>query len=282
MIDALIRWFRLFDSALVAFSGGVDSTVVAKAAQIALGGKTKAVTAWGPSSCAREPEEAAEIAKSIGISHLLFESREFADPEYLRNDENRCYYCKKIRFLEMILIAKEQGYQVVLDGSNAEDFFDYRPGKRAAEELGVRSPLAELGFTKQAVRDIAKQWGLPNWDKPPYPCLSTRVAYGKELSEELLRRVENAETLLKTFGFSSLRVRVPVKATARIEVPIEQVARLWEPDVRDTIVKQFRELGFQHISVDLQGYRSGSMNVKIEGRGQRAEDKEPRPTVANG
>ena len=257
----IIDWFRSFDSALVAFSGGLDSSVVAKAAQVALGPKALAVTAWSPSSCEHEKEEAMQIAQEISIRHHLLESKEFEDPLFLRNDKDRCYYCKKSRFAAMVQIAQDQNFQVVLDGSNADDQSDFRPGKRAAEELGVRSPLAELGLTKGAVRELAKSWGLSVWDKPALPCLSTRVPYAQPLTESLLRRIEAAESFLKTLDFVLLRVRVQGNTAVRIEVPVEQIAKLLEPSVRTDLIAKFQSLGFHTISVDLQGFRSGSMNA---------------------
>jgi len=257
----MLNWFRSFNSALVAFSGGLDSSVIAKAAQLALGPKALAVTAWSPSSCDGEKEDAVKIAREIGIRHFLYESREFDDPLYLCNDKDRCYYCKKIRFAEMVRIAAEQDFQVVLDGSNADDQFDYRPGKRAAEELGVRSPLAELGITKDAARELAKSWNLSVWNKPAEPCLSTRVPYDQPLTPQLLRRIEAAESFLKTFGLSPLRVRVQGETAARIEVPVDQIATLLEPPIREKLIEKFQSLGFHTISVDLQGFRSGSMNA---------------------
>ena len=258
--NLLINWFKSFDSALVAFSGGLDSSVVAKAAQLAFGPKTLAVTAWSPSGCANEKSDAETIANEIGIPHLLVESREFDDPQFLRNDKNRCYHCKRVRFAEMLQIAKERQFQVVLDGSNADDSSDYRPGKRAAEELGVRSPLAELGITKATVREIANQWKLSVWNKPAEPCLCTRVPYDQPLDISLLRRIEAAEAFLKHLGFSPVRVRVQGENAARIEVLPDQFERLMESDIRKSVVEHFRSLDFRTISVDLQGFRSGSMN----------------------
>ena len=258
--NLLLNWFKAFDSALIAFSGGLDSSVVAKAAQLAFGAKTLAVTAWSPSGCANEKSDAEKIAKEIGIQHLLVESREFDDSQFLRNDKNRCYHCKRIRFAEMVQFAKDRQFQVVLDGSNADDSSDYRPGKRAAEELGVRSPLAELGISKTIAREIAKQWNLSVWNKPAEPCLCTRVPYDQPLEIPLLRRIEAAETYLKHFGFSPVRVRVQGENIARIEVLPNQFEKLMESGVRKNIVEHFRSLHFRTISVDLQGFRSGSMN----------------------
>jgi len=256
----MLDWFRSFDSALVAFSGGLDSSVVTKAAQLALGERALAVTAWSPSSCEQEKGESVQVAREIGIRHLLYQSREFEDARYLRNDKDRCYYCKHLRFSEMVRIANEQNFQVVLDGSNADDSFDFRPGKKAAEELGVRSPLAELGITKEAARELAKNWNLSVWNKPAEPCLSTRIPYGQPLMEPLLRRIEAAESFLRTSGFSPLRVRVQGEAAARIEVPVDQIGKLLEPSLRENLLEKFQSLEFHTISVDMQGFRSGSMN----------------------
>ena len=253
-------WFRPFDSALVAFSGGLDSSVVARAAQRALGANALAVTACSPSSSTQEREESAKIAQEIGIRHILVESDEFDDPLYLRNDRDRCYYCKKNRFASLVRFANEQNFQVVLDGTNADDQFDFRPGQRAVDELGVRSPLAELGIKKEDARKLAKKWKLSVWNKPAAPCLSTRVPYDQPLTASLLRRIEAAEVFLRTFGFSPLRVRVQGETTARIEVPVDQLAKLLEPSVRESLIEKFQSLEFRTISVDLQGFRSGSLN----------------------
>ncbi|MGL6225325.1 MAG: ATP-dependent sacrificial sulfur transferase LarE [Thermoguttaceae bacterium] len=259
-VTMLIDWFRPFHSALVAFSGGLDSTVLARAAVLALGNRAIAITAYSSSSCESEAEEATQIAREIGIEHRLIESREFDDPRYLANDHNRCYYCKAVRFAEMVNYAKEHDIAVVVDGSNADDVSDFRPGKKAAEELGVRSPLAELGMTKEHARLLAKDWGISVWNKPSQPCLSTRIGYGISLTDSLLRQIEKAETFLKEKGFTSLRVRLPEKTTARIEVPTAQIPQIVIPETRQEIIEHFRRFGFERITIDLDGFRSGSMN----------------------
>lgn len=258
--DALLNWFLSFESVMVAFSGGLDSTLVAKAAQIVCGANALAVTAWSDSGCEEDKANAGVIAQEIGIRHLLFSSREFTDLRYLQNDPERCYYCKEIRFAEMVRMAEERKFQVVVDGSNADDQFDYRPGTKAARELGIRSPLAELGIAKEMVRAIAKSWNLSNWNKPAQPCLSTRVPYDQPLTAPLLRRIDAAEQIIAALGFSPLRVRVHGENVARIEVPADQIAWLVEPLVREKIVEELRKLDFRYICVELQGFRSGSLN----------------------
>lgn len=262
--DKLIQRMHSFDSLVVAFSGGLDSSVVAKAAQLAHGNRGKekilAITAWSPSSCSNEQEEAGKIAKRIGIHHLIFESLEFDDPEYLRNDRERCFHCKRIRFTEMLKHAKERNFQIVVDGSNFDDKEDFRPGTRAARELGIRSPLLELGITKTRVREIAKLWELPNWNAPARPCLSTRISYGIPLKDSLLRKVEQAESFLRLLGFSHFRVRVHENDLIRIEVPQEQAVRFHDPLLREEVLNEFYTLGARFITIDLAGFKSGSMN----------------------
>ncbi|MGL6195098.1 MAG: ATP-dependent sacrificial sulfur transferase LarE [Thermoguttaceae bacterium] len=268
METRLLNWFKPFNSCVVAFSGGLDSSVVAKAAQLALGNKAVAVTAYSPSSFENEPKQAASLAEFIGVKHILIESDEFTDEDYLRNDKMRCYFCKKIRFRAITKLAEDMKIKLVLDGSNADDSSDFRPGKQAANELDVRSPLAELGISKEQARDIARKWGLPNWNKPALPCLSTRVAYGQKLSADILRKIEKAETeLIHLLGskhsscqLGQLRVRIHGDTLVRIEVPTELVESGCVPEIRERIVTFIKELGFTFVTVDLQGFRSGSMN----------------------
>lgn len=247
----------------VAFSGGLDSTVLAKAAWEALGEKALAITAHSASSCANEIEDARRIADEIGIAHKRLASREFEDENYVRNDKDRCYHCKKVRFSEIVHYAREHGFSLVVDGSNADDQLDYRPGKRAAEELDVRSPLAELGITKTQLRTLAEQWNLSNWNMPAQPCLSTRIAYGIPLEDSLLRKVEAGEILLRELGFSPVRLRIHENDLARIEVPPEQLSRIWETEIRRRVLTALSDLGIKHITVDLGGFQSGSMNRGI-------------------
>ena len=258
-MDSLLDWFRPFRSCVVAFSGGLDSSVAAKAAVLALGDAAEAVLAYSPSSLRNEVDDARAVAAAIPIRCHAFPSREMDDDAYAANDRDRCYYCKKIRFADVCRYAAERGQEVVVDGSNADDLDDYRPGRRAMMEFGIRSPLAELGITKAQAREIARRWKLPNSEKPASPCLSTRLAYGLRITEERLRRVEAAEEFLRTRGFSPLRVRLHADDLARIEVAPEQISRLAEPNTE--LAEEFQRLGFRFVCVDLQGFRSGSMNA---------------------
>ena len=260
--DSLLDWFRLFRSCAIAFSGGLDSSVVAKTAAMTLGDAADAVLAYSPSSLRSEVDDARSVAEAIPIRFRAFPSREMEDAAYVANDRDRCYYCKKIRLADICRYAAEQGKEVVVDGSNADDRNDYRPGRRAVQEFGIRSPLAELGITKIQVREIARRWKLPNSEKPASPCLSTRLAYGLRITEERLRQVETAEEFLRNQGFSPLRVRLHTDGLVRIEVVPEQILRLSEPSLRTEIAEEFRRLGFRFVSVDLQGFRSGSMNAE--------------------
>ena len=253
--DSLLDWFRAFRSCVVAFSGGLDSSVVAKAAALVLGDDAEAVLAYSASSLRHEVDEARTVAEAIPIRFQAFASSEMDDEAYVANDRDRCYYCKKIRFGD---INRYAAGRLVVDGSNADDLNVYRPGRRAVSEFGIRSPLAELGLTKAKVREIARFWNLPNSEKPATPCLSTRLAYGLRITDERLRRVETAEEFLRNRGFSPLRVRLHADDLVRIEVIPEQIARLTE--YRLMIVEEFQRLGFPFVSVDLLGFRSGSFD----------------------
>ena len=247
----------------VAFSGGVDSTVVAKAAFLALGDNAIAVTADSPSVARAELAEAKSLAHLIGIRHVIVSTAEFADPSYVANDGTRCYFCKNELYTRIESLLPELGVNVICSGANLDDNGDYRPGLTAAAEHQVRHPLQEAGFTKQHVRDLAKHWELPVWDKPASPCLSSRLAPGMAVTPERTGRVELAEAFLRSLGYRTCRVRYHEGDLARIEVPVESVAAVADAMVRDGIVRKFQELGFRFITLDLQGFRSGSMNELI-------------------
>ncbi|MCI0376066.1 MAG: ATP-dependent sacrificial sulfur transferase LarE [Gemmataceae bacterium] len=266
--DRLLEILRALRRVAVAFSGGIDSTVVAKAAHAALGEKAVAVTADSPSVPRAEIAEAKELAQRIGIRHVVVETQEFADPDYTKNDGARCYFCKDELYSQIELLLPELGALVICSGANLDDLGDYRPGLKAAAEHKVRHPLQEAGFTKADVRALAQHWGLPTWDKPASPCLSSRLAPGVHVTPERTGRVEVAEKHLKKLGLRECRVRLHEGELARIEVPCSEIARLADPVIRDQLVRSFRELGFKFITLDLEGFRSGSLNelVSLEKR----------------
>lgn len=248
----------------VAFSAGVDSTVVAQAAYLACGENAVAVTAVSPSLAAGEKEEAEQLAARIGIRHLVVVTNEFSDENYLKNPVNRCYFCKTELYSRLIEVAPTLGVDVLVNGANLDDRGDYRPGMQAASEFQVRSPLLEAQFTKADVREVARLWGLPVWDKPAAPCLSSRIAYGVEVTPERVRRIDQAEQFLKQLlGVRELRVRCEANDLARIEFPREALSSLLCGDMLDAVRTKLHELGFRYVTVDLDGFRSGSMNAMI-------------------
>ena len=244
----------------MAFSGGVDSTLVLKVAYDVLGENALGVTAVSPSLPQAELEEAIRLARWIGAPHRLLETHEIEDPNYARNPANRCYYCKAELHDTLQELAAREGFAYILDGTNLDDLGDFRPGQQAARERGVRSPLREASLTKQDVRALARYLGLPNWDKPAMACLSSRIPYGTPVTVEALRRIERAEQGLRELGFRQLRVRHH-NNLARIEVPPRDFPRLLE--VRDEVVQRLKEAGYTYVTMDLAGFRSGSMNEML-------------------
>jgi pyridinium-3,5-biscarboxylic acid mononucleotide sulfurtransferase len=248
----------------VAFSGGIDSTVVAMAAQRALGDRAVAITADSPSVPRAEIAEAQELARRIGIRHRLVATAEFNDPDYVRNDGARCYFCKDELYSQIERLLPEFGVEVICSGANLDDQGDYRPGLKAASEHRVRHPLQEAGFTKADVRSLAKLWELPTWDKPASPCLSSRLAPGVQVTPERTARVEQAEAHLKNLGLRECRVRLHDGELARLEVPLTALPRLVQPEVRDQLTARLKELGFRYVTLDLEGFRSGSLNELVD------------------
>ncbi|MCO6458011.1 MAG: ATP-dependent sacrificial sulfur transferase LarE [Pirellulaceae bacterium] len=259
----LFDWFRPFRSCIVAFSGGVDSAVVAYAARQVLGSQALAVTAVSPSLAEGELAAAERLAGQIGIVHRSVRTGEWQRPEYVRNGPDRCYHCKTELYTRLDQLAAELAADVVVSGANADDLSDYRPGLQAAREHRVRSPLAECGLTKADVRELARQWQLEVWDKPAMPCLSSRVAYGEPVTPERLRMIDLAEQYLRQRGWRDIRVRYHGGDLARLEVPAERLAELCDDRTRRELVEHLQRLGFRFVTLDLEGFRSGSLNVLV-------------------
>lgn len=255
---------RSFASVVVAFSGGVDSALVLAIATEELGERAYGVTGKSASLAASELDGAVAFAGALGNTHAIVDTHELDNPEYLANPANRCYFCKDELYGKLAEIARERGANVVVDGFNLDDEGDYRPGRKAAGEHGVRSPLAECGFTKADVRALARERGLDVWEKPALACLSSRFPYGTSITLDLLRQVEAAESAVHGAGIASCRVRHHGDV-ARIEVPIADIATLASPGVREAIVAGVRAAGYRYVSLDLGGYVSGNVNGSHHG-----------------
>jgi uncharacterized protein len=273
--ERLLRILRDLKSVAVAFSGGIDSTVVAKAAQIALGDRAIAVTADSPSVPRAEIADACGLAQQIGIRHRLVSTDEFQDPDYVRNDGTRCYYCKSELYSRIESLLPELGVEFICSGANLNDQGDYRPGLTAAAEHHVRHPLQEAGFTKADVRSLARVWDLPTWDKPASPCLSSRLAPGVEVTTERTARVEAAEAYLHALGFRECRVRLHEGELARVEVPLDGIGLLANPQVREGLVQCLREHGFKFVTLDLEGFRTGNLNALVSLENKRLFETKP-------
>jgi uncharacterized protein len=263
-VDRLLALLGGLGRVGVAFSGGVDSAVVAMAARIACGENAVAFTAVSLSLASGELNEAAELARSIGIRHRIIETREFETADYLKNAPDRCYFCKTELYTRLEELAPELGIDTFVNGANLDDRGDYRPGMQAAREHRVQSPLIEAGMTKADVRALARHWELPVWDKPATPCLSSRIAYGLEVTPERVQRVDRAEEYLRReLGLGELRVRHEANDLARIEIPVADDLRLADPELRRRVCGKLHELGFKYVTLDLDGFRSGSMNAGL-------------------
>ena len=251
------------ESVLVAFSGGVDSTLLLKVAHDVLGDKVLAVTAVSQLTPRQEGKDAVAMADLIGAAYLQVDSDDLADPVFAANPKDKCYHCKKRRFELLKQMAGEKGLRYVVDGTNSDDFDDYRPGMKAIEELGIRSPLSDAGFSKKEIRQLSHQLGLPTWDKPAFACLASRVPYGYVITAEKLKQIDEAEIFLQSMGLcKQVRVRHhgPV---ARLEVDPQTFPQFIESENRTKITSYFKKLGFQFVALDLEGYAMGSLNREI-------------------
>jgi uncharacterized protein len=253
------------DGALVAFSGGVDSSLLLVAAREALGDRVLAVTGRSPSVPSAELEAAEEFARRIGANHRFVDTEEFSHEAFRSNSRDRCYHCKKTLFASLIEVARLEGLAAVVEGTNLDDGNDFRPGVRAREELGVRAPLAEAGLTKEEIRGILREKGHAEWSKPALACLASRIPYGEPITEARLRRVDRAERALRGLGFAQVRVR-DHGDVARIEVALSEIGKLLEAGPRRAALASVKEAGYRYVALDLEGYRTGSMNEVLESK----------------
>jgi pyridinium-3,5-biscarboxylic acid mononucleotide sulfurtransferase len=261
--DKLLAILEGLPGVAVAFSGGIDSTLVAKAAALSLGSRAVAVTADSPSVARSELEDAKKLAEHIGIRHIVVATHEFENSDYLKNDGGRCYHCKTELYTVIERLLPELGIALIASGANLDDMGDYRPGLIAASEHSVRHPLKEAGFTKADVRALAQYWNIPTWDKPAAPCLSSRLAPGLAVTTERTGRIEAAEAFLHSHGLRECRVRYHEGDLARIEVPVGDIARLVSSELRSELSRELHRLGFKYVSLDLDGFRSGSLNELV-------------------
>lgn len=249
-------------SIIVAYSGGVDSALLAYAATQVLGDQALCVTADSPSYPDRHRQMAVALARDFGFRHEIIHTEEMARPEYRANPANRCYFCKHELYTHLSTLARERGIPIIADGSNADDRGDYRPGRQAAREFGVRSPLDEAELTKDEIRELSRRAGLPTWDEPASACLSSRIPYFSEVTDEKLRMIESAEAVLRDLGFRICRVRHH-DTIARLELGAEEMVRATDPETAAAIDQALRDIGYAHVTIDLRGYRLGSLNEAL-------------------
>jgi len=250
------------ESVLITFSGGVDSTFLLKVTHDVLNDKVMAATFSSPIHFSYELKEARKIAHRLGVKHIISHARECENEDFIKNTADRCYFCKKELFKELKKIARKNNLRLVIDGSNYDDFRSFRPGKKALRELGIRSPLAEVGLRKEEIREISKELGLPTWNRPSQTCLVTRIPYGERITKKRLERIEKGEEFLKGLGLKEVRLR-DYGDMARIEVSPKEIRILVKKDIRKKVINRLKKLGYTYISLDLEGYRSGNMDEAL-------------------
>ncbi|HXS01486.1 MAG TPA: ATP-dependent sacrificial sulfur transferase LarE [Pyrinomonadaceae bacterium] len=261
--ERLRELFRELESVIVAYSGGVDSSYVAYVANEELGARAVCITGQSASLPAYQRAEIDRVVETFGFQHELIDTEELENPAYQANNSNRCFFCKDELYTKLESVARTRGIKSIVDGSTVDDLGDFRPGRQAAAQHAVRSPLIEVGLTKSEVRELSRKATLPTWDKPASPCLSSRIAYGTTVTIERLSKVDRGEEILRDFGFREFRVRHHDQLV-RLEIAPAEMDQVLRKDLLDELAKRFRELGFKYVTLDLEGFRSGSMNEVLK------------------